>query len=360
MNKYWVVLIFICLLINVSCIKKEPANEKKPDNLPLEHKQVETLPSAESTESKELPFSLIIGGTIVGPELRVNIAEGQGTLIKVMSNSVETGQMKVIHPEGDSLILGSWQAGVVQLYHEFPYGENRLIITLGEKEYEVLVVAGAPSPGQTKSYECYSAYLKLSYDATWNYEESLPDTTIYWKHSIKNLSQNSSGELTATVLAEGIRGNETKVSRTSLIDLVCKGDQLYITRMTDTFEDHKMVISYDAGTICIPPKLEKGVMWKRHGVALYTEGDGEALTYDVEETFTCVGEEPVSVKAGDFTASKVDFKIIRKGNDEEFTSEGSIWYVLGLGRVLSQSYSDSSLKLELVSFDGISPSIGAE
>ena len=362
MNRIAQLIAVILILVSApACIPRPPQNTiPKDGNPPASTRQSEPVvsPSDRSGEAANegLPFSLTIGGQRIDSDLRVSVPEGQGVAIQFLSNGPGSGQMSVVRPGGESVLLGAWQANSAQFNYAFPYGENRLILSYAGKDYDILVVAGAPLPSAQSSTGCEGSYLALTQGAVWNYEEtSQSDFTEYWVYRVQDWNQNANGEVRLTIAVEGSSGIERKVDRTALLELVCRSGQIFIDRSVETEQGVETATTYDSNTIYVPQTLTNGAWWQRQGLMEVKQENGDSLIYNVIEKFGCTGREKVTVKAGEFEADRVEYTITRTREGQEIRIQAVTWFVPGLGRVLSEAEGENPARMELVSYENITP-----
>jgi hypothetical protein len=345
-------LFFSIILTLISCTPKNPPPQKSPD-ISLSTSPPEQVDQSQSSiiQLESLPFDLTIGDQKVKSDLKVSVPESKGITIQFLSQIPTSGQMKIIDSKNKTMLLGAWQSNSAQFYYAFPYGENHLIITLKSKEYDVLVIAGAPA--HASSAPTGPGYINLTANVTWNYEESRKNEYLqYWTYRVQDWAQDPSGPIRLTITTEGSTGVEKKVNRVAQLYLVCRDGTIFITRATETEGETHSNTTYDENTVYLPAILTEGQWWQRQGILEITK-DGAVSTYNITEKFTCLGKEKVSVRSGEFEADKVDYLIIRSKGGEEQRYKGTTWYVPGLGRVLSIGTQADAPRMELVSFENI-------
>jgi hypothetical protein len=367
MKRPGLVSLLIVLLCVLACAPKKGGAGKESDtgqnpqtSISLPDQVGLNEPGRSAQASENFPFSLTIGTTVVGTDRRVSVPENQGVPIQIHSggSAMVSGQMKAIDASGKVSLLGAWQAAQTQFFYVFPYGENHLVITFNNKDYDFLVVAGIPLPAeQSQSLGCSGGYMDLNQGAVWNYEETSNKGYLEnWVYKMESWNQAGTGDVNLAIIAQGSTGVEHTIDRTAKLDLLCSKGTVFVSRIIESSINPKteIVTTYDKNTIYMPPVLAQGVEWQRIGIREVKVGEEEGTTYHVTEIFSCTGKEHVVTKSGEFDADKVEYSISTTLNKKEITHKGVTWYVPGLGRVLSVGDLEESPRLELVSFTGVS------
>ena len=346
-------LMILSILALSACTPAKPPPEEGPGE-PGEHPAatVDEIPPLEP-EAEVLPFTLIVNEEVVGPDLRCSVPEGQVVIIQYVASEVVTCELRVQPPGGAAIVLGSWQADTAYFNYSFPYGENHLILGCDDSIYDVLVIAGAPEGGGT-SKACSGAYLDLNPNTRLEYEETAATSyPKYWLYRVTDWTIQDS-TATLTFLMERSTGVERKPEATVTLNLACAGDLILISRAVEQEGGKISTTLYEEGTVFMPPVIKEGVQWERHGTT-EVEYEDQMYAFNLTERFKCSGEESVSVKAGEFTAARVEYSISGSGEDEEYAYSGESWFVPGLGRILVMDDTEEKRKLELVAYEGVLP-----
>jgi hypothetical protein len=302
----------------------------------------------------DLPFGLFINDQEVGPDMRATVPEGHVASIRFMSAGSLRCRLSVVHPDGETIVLGEWTGGGAAFDHVFPYGESHMIVSYGDRVYEILVVAEPAEPPAAES-GCPGAFMDIRTDAKWEYRETFEqEYPAIWEYTIEQWAQDAQGNERFTLRTDRQTGIERKVDRTARLELTCTDATIYIDSATETEGDIEWVTEYEEGSIYIPADIHEGVEWERRGILTISTPEGNT-GINLTERFRCTGEERVVTEAGEFDSAVVRFKIDRITPDESLTSEGTSWYVPGLGRVLSTGEMEGSPRLELISYEGATP-----
>jgi len=358
MREFCALVLTVATLGIFSCVAAPIPDSSSPDRSQTgsaaeSERDVSSLHGNDTSQVVELPFRLTIGGIAVGPDRKVNIPESQGAVIQLTGNSGMNGQAKVVDASGMTVLLGAWQAASAQFYYRFPYGENHLVLTIDNVEYDIHVVTGAPEP-TVSTVGCEGGYLDLNPDAKWEYEENREgEYTLYWTYSVGDWKALESGEVSLKILTEGASGVERRLERSAVLELVCRDGTVFINGAVETDQQSQSVTTYDDNTVYIPAEIHEGLWWQRQGILEISRTDGDTAMYNITEKFTYVGQEHVNVKAGEFEADRIDYEIERSGQDGEFKYVGASWYVPGVGRILSEAELEGSPRMELVSFERV-------
>jgi len=356
-------MLVLLILVTASCINRNAHQESAQAGEPRVHPPFAT--SGEPRPSGldvDLPFGLRINDEEVGGDLRITVPEGHVSSIRFSSAGSLRCRLSVVHPDGKTIILGEWGGGETAFDHVFPYGESYMILSYGDRVFEILVVAEPAEPSPVES-GCPGAFMDIRTGATWEYRETFEqEFPVNWEYTIEHVAPPSerselggvSPNERLTLRTDRATGIERKVDRTAYLELTCTDGTIYIGRASETEGDIEWVTEYEESSIYMPAEIYEGVEWERRGTLTISTPEGKT-GFNLVESFRCTGEERVVVEAGEFDSLRVEFNIGRMTADESLTSEGTSWYVPGLGRVLSVGEMEGSPRLELISYEGVTP-----
>jgi len=350
-GKYLWTALVLSILICASCTPPDNGSESSSSN---GSPPVDDSPPSENPAEPQnpLPFILRVNDTEVGPDRRVSVPADQISLIGITTDDINAGNLVVVLPDGESIALGEWQSDQVQFVQNFPYGENHLIISMEQNVYDILVVAAAPEPA-SGSTGCTNTFMNLSLDTRLVYRETADDMApATWTHYVTNWSNDNTGNSAVTYVMDRSSGIEGNVTHSVTLDLVCTGETIFISNAYEVLDGITWHTQYDSNAVYLPADLSPGSVWERHGT-FDTEIDDEAIHFSLVERLHCTSQDRISVEAGEFDALRVEYATEKFNDDESYSSEGVSWYVPGLGRVLTES----TARLEMISYEGIAPSL---
>jgi hypothetical protein len=355
------IIIFLAVaLIACSCTYtgRRPDGQSQ-DGRPTAAGPVNQEPPAETPEPEAvpLPFTLHVGDEMVGPDLRVSVPENQGTVIQYESQASVTCELWVQHADSENAIaVGSWNGEMAQYYQEFPYGENHLLLTYGDHVYDILVVAGAPAPetGDEQS-DCGATLMDLNADSRWEFKATQNGNDVgTLVQYVTNMAPAEGGGVGLTLVAERRDAGNAGNNGTVQVQLVCQGEIILVKEAVEKTEMTTLSTVYNDGSVYLPSMLDTDIWWERQATST-AESGLETQTYQVNETYHCTGSERISIAAGEFDAYKVEYRIEQTGKNESVSFSGVSWYVPGLGRILNIADMTGSPRIELVSYENVSP-----
>ena len=353
------VLVTIAVAITSSCtfVERESSTGSGSDSGPAADDG-----SASQTESDmpvapvSLPFMFFVGDTQVGPDLRVSVPENQGMVIQYQADTAISCELSVQRSDREGVIaIGAWNGEMAQYFQEFPYGENHLFLTRGDRIYDILVVAGPPQPESTSSNGCGKTFLDLNSNARWTYETYRNDeSTGQLINRVENFHLMQDGTTSLILVMERFSDEPGKVAGTIEAELTCHGESILVSQVTEVGGEMAKSTTYNDGTVYMPSVLAQDIWWERRGTMIVQEGH-DSVYYDVIERFRCTGRENISIAAGEFEAYRVEYTIEQVSWAESVSFSGVSWYVAGLGRVLNDADVSGSPRVELVSYENVGP-----
>lgn len=208
-----------------------------------------------------------------------------------------------------------------------------------------------PTPEPTLAPSaCNNPFLPVAVGREWVYRMSGPVGTNEFTRSIATLTENGFTDRD-TFDVGTVREGEWRCEDGDLIAL-SPGSQAAVSvpdmRFTFTVESNEGVT--------LPADLAPGKTWSQRMVYSGRQTVGD-LTMDTRNDLTiqcrAIGEEPVTVPAGAFTAMRVECTHAMKVTVQEFTvsieSTGVVWYAKGVGMVKSLDESaEGSTEIVLV------------
>ena len=353
MSKFFVSLLIVLFpILPLSChsesTESDDTSSKEPAATAAE--KAATDDTSNVSDQPE-PFTLTFDQIEPGPNRDVNVSENSTVSIEILSSENSGGEISVLYPDAENAIsIGSWKGNSAIFAHSFPYGENHILIMIGDSIYEYLVVSGVSEVSERSEAGCRFSYMTLEPGTTWLYrEDSSDEFATDWTCDLleKSKSENGSTELTLRMIAS--TGVENREIKSVELHLYCSDNQVYIIEANETEEGKTTKITYEPNSVFIPPALNDGDKWTRKGTMEISSAD-ESRTLEVVESFDVVGQEAVSVSAGEFVCSKVDYTVTAEGDGESSTFSGSSWYAPRIGRILTLG-GEGSNRRELVSFE---------
>ncbi len=350
-SKFFITLIATLLFMSLSCAGNDSGQtERETESISAEG----TPTTAETGE--DLPFVLTINGDPIDSDRRASVTERRNSEIRFSSSDVQSCRLDLIHPDGESITIGEWQSREMEFMCEFPYGENHLVLAYGDTVYDILVVSGAPEP-EIVTGGCDDAFIDLHPNSRWELKQtSKNEAPSRWSHQITGWTINESDDAFFKLLMERSSGIENRIDHSTELDMRCSDGVIYIISALEKEVGIERLITYEPDSIYIPETIAEGVSWDRRANYVIRTPD-TTVTGTLFESQRCTGLERISVEAGEFDAYRVEFIINETLNDSEFSTEGTSWYVPGLGRVLSTGNTEEAPRLELVSYEGISPGL---
>jgi len=301
------------------------------------------------------PFQIKLNGTPVDSDLTTHVRTGEFVSIEFNAREVATGQLSVQHPGGETIPIGEWHADFAHFVQQFPEGENHMLITFRDTVYDIKVISETEpaEEDEADTTACSGAYIEFNPELTFEYlETSHTDVPAPWYYNISGWEQDDEGTVAFTLKMERRSGVEQNISRSTAVLLECRNDMIYIHGSTDMEAGITWEVSYDEDSVWLPPYIEPGVTWIRHGTLTIDTSD-EVFEYDLTEQFGCVATETVSTEAGEFEAARVEYLIERISGTESLNHAGTWYLVQGIGRVLSIGADESEPRLELVTWSGM-------